>query len=166
MAGETDKPWLIVFVTDIISDNPYSRFGPMNKLIEELLMDFTKTDEAKQVNTVFVDISSEDGELLKETFDVTKIPDIRLVKGDRAYLLKWGSNGLWSKAELTQFVNGGYESALYDFKRKLVQEGFEMYLEYAVNTISTDNSFNHAMENYLTIRKLIHDWTGYKHDLK
>ncbi len=114
---------------------------------------------------MFVDIHG-DGELLKETFDIEKIPAIRLVKGDKVFVLKWGGiNGLWSASELREFVSTGYETALYDFKRKRVQEGLELYLEYSINTLA-DGSFNHAMENYMTVRKVIHEWTGYKHDLK
>ena len=80
-ANDTAKPWLIIFVTDILSDNPYSRFGPMNKNVEELLIKFCATSEAKQVKKVFVDIHGE-GELLKETFDIEMLPSVRLVKGD------------------------------------------------------------------------------------
>lgn len=80
--------------------------------------------------------------------------------------LKWSQqSGLWSTSDLQSFVSSGYESANYEPLRSRVNLGLELYLEYSINTL-TDGSFSHAMENYLWGKKFLHEWTGYKHDLK
>ena len=38
--------------------------------------------------------------------------------------------------------------------------------EYLINTISDGPSFNTVMGHYLSMRKTVENWTGYKHDLK
>ena len=132
----------------------------------ELLLDFSKMPEAKKTNVAFVD-TFVGGELIKETFDIEMVPSIRLVRGDQVYHLKLpkDNKGLWSVKDLRDFVKGGYESAPTEPLRSRVNEGIELKMEYLINTLTATN-FEPAMNNYLALRKIVHEWTGFKHDLK
>ena len=70
-----------MFVSNVSPNFSYNARTDINKLMSELLLDFSNTKEAKKVNVVFVD-TSDHGELLKETFDISQTPSIRLVQGD------------------------------------------------------------------------------------
>ena len=87
---------------------------------------------------VYVDTWGE-GELLKETFDIQRVPSIRLVKGDKVFALKW-VDGLWKVEELVDFVKN-YESSSYDFKRGRITEGLPLYFEYIINTMAEGKGF-------------------------
>lgn len=154
-----------MFVANVFPTTVPNARADINKLVSNMLLDVRKTPEGSSVNIVFSDVLNE-GELLKETFDIDTVPSIRLIKGEKVYHLKWNkSGGLWSKTDLVNFINSGWESAPVEKLRSRVTEGIMLYAEYIVNTM-TDRSFTSAMENYLTLRKLINEWTGYKHDLK
>ena len=101
---------------------------------------------------------------MKETFDIDTIPSIRLLKGDKVYHCKW-VNGVWTTAEIASFVANHEETALFDYSRPRVSDGIFLSVEYVLNSLAANN-FNYAMENYLFGKKLVFEWTGYKHDLK
>ena len=62
----------------------------MANLNEALYEELIKLRKLSNVKIGYVDIVSEGGELLKETFDIETLPSIRLVKNDgKVYHLKW-----------------------------------------------------------------------------
>ena len=68
----------------------------------------------------FVDII-DNGELLKETFDITEVPSIRYVFGGKFHTLKWKPTGhLWSAADIVVFVSEIDKNRLWAFERKRV----------------------------------------------
>ena len=86
------------------------------------------------------------------------------MKVDKVYHLKW-VNGLWTTEDMADFIVNHEESALWDYRRDRVTDGVWLSLEYVINHLS-ESSFKDAMENYLYGKKLVFEWTGYKHDLK
>ena len=100
--ASSDQAWLIVFTKGIFSENPYDSMAAMNEILSASLLELSKKDVAKGLRVGFVDIHNE-GELLKETYDLDAIPSVRLVKADKVYHLKW-ANGVWSGDELAAFV--------------------------------------------------------------
>ena len=83
---------------------------------------------------------------------------------DKVYHLKW-VNGLWSTDDIADFILNHEENALWDYRRDRVTDGVWLSLEYVFNHLS-ETSFTSAMENYLYGKKMLFEWTGYKHDLK
>lgn len=157
--------WLVIFTKGISSENPYDTMASINEKLAESLTVVAGSKDAKagKLRIGYVDIH-EDGELLKETFDLDAIPSVRLVKDDKVYHLKW-VNGLWSTQDIEAFIKDHEESSLYDFKRSRVTDGIFLSLEYVINTLA-EQQFTSTMENYLWAKKLIFENTGYKHDLK
>jgi len=128
--------YLIVFVANVGRDAAYNTSrAEMNRLVAQLLTDLSKTKEGKTLNIVFVDTFN-DGELLKETFDIERVPSIRLVRGGKTYHLKWNTNGFWSVTDLTNFIKTGYETAPVENLQARVNDGLELYMEYIVNTLA------------------------------
>ena len=132
----SDEPWLLVFSKGQFETNPYHGFESINKKLSENLLEMLK---GKSINIGHVDIHSE-GECLKETFDLTEVPSIRMLKDDKVYHLKWEDTGLWSTNTLNKFVTE-YESSLYDYARPRVSEGIMLSVEYVLNTLA-DKNFN------------------------
>ena len=133
-----------------------------NGILSEVIHKFASTKEGKSISIGYVDTNNE-GELLKETYDIEVVPSIRLVEGDKVYAAKW-VEGLWTVEDLQNFVNGGYLSTANYDKRERITPLF-LHFEYVLNALSV-NHFTEVMENYLWLKKVVFEWTGYKHDLK
>ena len=123
------------------------------------------SEEAAKIKIAYVDTLNE-GELIKETFDIDMTPSIRLISQDKVYSLKWNNKNIWSATDIAMFVKN-FETTqyLWDFKRTRITDGVILSLEYVINTLCKGDNFNYIMKNYLSGRKLIEEWTGYKHDL-
>jgi hypothetical protein len=78
--------------------------------------------------------------------------------------MKWADD-FWTVDDLRNFVNGGYLSASYYYKRERITSGISLYVEYVLSELSM-NHFTEIMENYIWLKKVVFEWTGYKHDLK
>lgn len=135
----------------------------MNGLLAATLIALSQKEAAQNFHIGYVDTHN-NGELLKETYEVDVVPSIRLVKGDQVCILKW-ANGLWSADDIKEFVSGGYTNAPCTFKRERVSDGLLLTAEYILNDI-VRNRYTETMEMYITLRKTLEDVFGYKHDLK
>lgn len=162
---KAQEPWLIIFVQGLDTLNPYAKFVAANDKVFDRLIEMRKHgEEAANIKIAYVDTLNE-GELIKETFDIDMTPSIRLISNDKVYSLKWVSN-VWSATDMAMFVkNFETEKYLWDFKRTRITDGIVLSLEYVMNTLSNGENFNTIMKNYLWGRKFIEEWTGYKHDL-
>lgn len=91
-----EKPWLIFFVFD--------RHNPTNTLqyVYQLLTQVAAQSDGVQV--AFVDVLDE-GELLKETFDIDRQPACVYVKDRMVYYMPAnGGTVSWTAADLTNFI--------------------------------------------------------------
>ena len=114
-----------------------------NESLSERLLEFKQTvDLPENLRVVYVDTHYE-GELLKETFDIDRVPIIKLVKGEKVYHLKMPHDRLWSIAELTESIRNP-ESLPYSYKRERVTEGIPIMYEYIISYAAT-NYFTSAM---------------------
>ena len=136
----------------------------LNEMLYTELINFRKLNSIK---IGYVDIVSEGGELLKETFDIETLPSIRLVKPDgKVYHLKWMKQiGLWTAKVMQNFVEVDHADASYDFKRARVSDGIMLKVEYIANFLA-ETHFSWIMEHYLAAKKVMFEYTGVKHDLK
>ena len=128
----------------------------MANLNEALYEELIKLRQLSNVKIGYVDIVSEGGELLKETFDIETLPSIRLVKNDgKVYHLKWmKQTGMWTAKIIQNFVDVVHEEAPYDFKRARVSDGIMLKVEYISNFLA-DVYFTMIMEYYMASKKML-----------
>ena len=108
----------------------------------------------------------DNGELLKETFDITEVPSIRYIFQGKFHTLKWKQTGhLWSAADIVAFVSDIDQNRLWAFERKRVKEGLDLYMEYWVRFLA-ENHFDDIMNMTRETKRWLNDYLGYEVKLK
>ena len=72
---------------------------------------------------------------------------------------------MWTAKIIQNFIETDHDDAPYDFKRSRVSDGIMLKVEYIANFLATTH-FNWIMEHYMASRKMLFEYTGFKHDLK
>ena len=66
---------------------------------------------------------------------------------------------------MQNFIEVDHAEASYDFTRARVSDGIMLKVEYISNFLA-DTHFSWIMEHYLASKKIMFEYTGFKHDLK
>ena len=72
---------------------------------------------------------------------------------------------MWTAKIIQNFVDVVHEEAPYDFKRARVSDGIMLKVEYISNFLA-DVYFTMIMEYYMASKKMLFEYTGFKHDLR
>lgn len=152
------KQWLVFFVFDRHNE----KYEATLKYIYTLL----KTLDVSPVQVAFVDVL-EDGELLKETFDIERQPACVFVKDQMVYYLPSGPQNTltWTAADVSDFIDVNHKREKQNYLRTRVRKGLPLLFEY-VSEYVAQNYFEDVMPQFLHAKRLTETVTGFKLDMK
>ena len=105
----------------------------------------------------------DDGELLKETFDIEEQPSLRFIKDGMVYWVKWQNDRFWTAEDVLDFVNN-LPSHRSNYLRNRVKAGPGLYYEYVASYLA-ENYFDEIIPQVLTARKILREY-GFDYDFK
>ena len=118
-----------------------------------------------QLNVGFVDIY-DDGELLKETFDIEVTPSVRFMSKGVIYHYNWPDYKQTTSEDLINFVESDHKSKTKKSdRRRRVQDGPELYFEYVAKYLA-DNHFDEGLPLFLQAKNWVRDNLDYEYDFK
>jgi hypothetical protein len=141
-----EKQWLIFFVFDRHSD----KYEVTNEYLYYLMGDVAKLTLGETI-VAFVDVMDE-GESLKETFDIETTPSIVWVKDQLVTHLPKKQH--YQPQDFTDFIQSNNNvKELQNYLRKRVI-GLNLYKEYAAKYLA-ENHFDDFMPQFLHAKRLV-----------
>jgi len=147
------------FVVIVISD----RFKAGSQLFLESLAQAMEGLVDLGVRVGWVDIL-DDGELIKETFDIDRTPSGVYIHQGNVYTIPWPTTRFWTTDDLKGFVDS-FSELKFMTLRPRVQRGLELYEEYAATYLS-QHYFEDIFTSFLQGRKFFRDVLDYDYDFK
>ena len=103
--------WIIIFTKDRFNMRPETGWSELNQRLFEAMWEL-KNDKKDSINIGYVDIY-DDGEIMKETFDLTVVPSVRYIEYYTAYQMLWTDQryNFFHTGDFLKFLAEGYTSA-------------------------------------------------------
>jgi len=124
--------WIIVFTKDRFNQRPEQGWLELNQRLYQAMWEL-KNEMKDSINIGFIDIY-EDGEIMKETFDLTVVPSVRYIEYYTAYQMLWTDQryNFFHTGDFLNFLQEGYNTAPQEVLRsRVLDTRFHLLFEYA-----------------------------------
>lgn len=126
------KQWLVFFVFDRYNPKYSSTLQFVHKLMTEVSVRVPST-----IQVAFVDVM-DNGELLKETFDIESTPSAIYIKDGLVYYMpqQVPNKITWLASDFSDFIDVNHKKERSNFLRPRVTPGFSLYKEYTARWLA------------------------------